>query len=163
MKYFVITLLLLSLLTPAFAELDDTDLNKIRLLIVESEIRTKAEIQSVKDELKTDISKIKEDVASLKDELKTDISKIKEDVASLKDELKTDISKIKEAVTSLKSSFDGLGGKMNILTAIVCALIGLIGVVIALPAWQNRKDENALKKQVETLIQDMEMLKQHIL
>ena len=58
MKYFLITLLLLSILTPAFAELDDNDLNKIRLLIVE-------ELKPIK----SDIVSLKEDVAFIKGKL----------------------------------------------------------------------------------------------
>jgi len=58
----------------------------------------------------------------------------------------------------IDSRFDDLGGKINILTAVVCALIGLIGVVIALPAWRESKANRALEKQVEILAQKIETL-----
>ncbi len=65
---------------------------------------------------------------------------------------------VNEQFANIDKRFDEVGGKINILTAIVCALIGLIGVVIALPAWRSRKDERALEKQMETLIQRIEAL-----
>lgn len=66
MKYLLITLLLISIVLSAHAELNQDDLNKIRLLIVESETRLKSEITSTKEELKTEIASVKEDVANLK-------------------------------------------------------------------------------------------------
>lgn len=47
MKYFLIAFIILSIITPAFAELDQDDLNKIRLII-------KEEI----DPIKTDVAKM---------------------------------------------------------------------------------------------------------
>ena len=117
MKYFVITLLILSVTISAFAELTTTDLENIQKIVEKSETRMKEYVDIKIDAFEKNVDK----------------------------------------------QFGHVSGKINILTAIICALIGLIGVVIALPAWANRKDENDLKKQVETLKQDMEMLKQHIL
>ncbi|MCG9133151.1 hypothetical protein J5I95_15850 [Candidatus Poribacteria bacterium] len=42
------------------------------------------------------------------------------------------------------------------------ALIALIGVIVGIPAWRNRKDNHTLEKQIEILAQDIETLKQHI-
>lgn len=127
MKYILTLILLLAITMPAMSQLTEDDLNKIKLIINESEARTKAEIQSVKDELKADIGKLKESDAFIKGQL----------------------DQIDKRITDARN----LG----------YALIALIGVIIGIPAWRNRKDENDLKKKVETLIQDMETLKQHIL
>lgn len=66
MKTIITLILLITITMPAISELKDDDLNKIRLLIVESETRIKKEIQSTKDELKSEITAVSIDVASLK-------------------------------------------------------------------------------------------------
>ena len=42
------------------------------------------------------------------------------------------------------------------------ALIAFIGVVIGIPVWRNRKDDRDLKKQVETLTAELQILKERI-
>ena len=122
MKYFLMTLMLLSIILSAHAELNQDDLNKIRLI--------------VKDEVDT---------------------AIKNSETRMKEYVDTKIDPLEK---NMNVQFQHIGGKINILTAIVCALIGLIGVIIALPAWRTRKDNQTLEKQIETLTQDIETLKQ---
>lgn len=79
-------------------------------------------------------------------------------VEALEKNMNTKFDSVNERFDGVDKRFGEVGGKINILTAIVCALIGLIGVVIALPVWRSRKDENALKEQIDTLTQKVEAL-----
>ena len=103
-----------------------------------------------------------------------DLLKISEIVKASETQMKAEIKasetrmkeyvdlKIDPLVKNTNAQFQHVSGKINILTAIVCALIGLIGVIIALPTWRDRKDrkfEKHLEQQVETLTQEIEALK----
>ena len=156
MKFRLASLLFVSALAgfPAFAALTDADLDKIRLIVNESEKRLrqelKTEIAAVKQELKTEI-------AAVKQELKTEI-------AAVKQELKTEMVAVEKRMkdhTALEvRAFEK---QLNQLFWWVIALIGLIALAIAAPqaflAWQNRKDRS-LEKQIETLTQEIERIKQ---
>lgn len=127
MKYFVITIMLLTTVLSAHAELTSDDLLKI------SEIVNKS--------------------------IKESETRMKEYIDIKFESVDTRFDSVDKRFEAIDKRFGEVGGKINILTAIVCALIGLIGVVIGIPTWQNRKDENALKKQVEILTQEIETLK----
>jgi len=117
---------------PAFAALTDADLDKIRLIVNESEKRQR-------QELKTEI-------AAVKQELKTEISTVEE---RMKDHTSREVSAFEK--------------QLNLLFWWVIALIGLIALAIAAPqaflAWQSSKDRS-LEKQIETLRQEIERIKQ---
>ncbi len=66
MKYFTIAFMLIAIIsTPAVSQLDQYDLNKIRLLIADELKPIQNDIQTIKTELKGEIASVKEDVASL--------------------------------------------------------------------------------------------------
>ena len=134
MKYFLMIVMLFSIITPTFAKLDEDDLNQIRLLIAEELKPIKTEIQSVKDELKAEIQ-------------------------SVKDELKAEIQSVKVDVAKVDGRVDGIDNLITWLLAIIICVFGLPQVVAL---WLNRKDDRELKKQVETLAQEMEILRQQI-
>ena len=58
--------------------------------------------------------------------------------------------------------FDSIDKRITYTRNLSYALIGLISVVIGIPLWRNRKDDSDLKKQVETLTQEIETLKKQI-
>ncbi len=133
----ILTLLILfsAIALPALGELTVQDLDKIRSIIKESEQELKAMIKESEQELKAEIA------ASEK--------RTKEYVSQ---EIRTVNVKIAETDKRLSQIFWW-----------VIALMGLIALAIAAPqaliAWQNRKDRS-LERQVETLTQEIETLKQ---
>ena len=132
MKLLLAFLFLFSLACPAFAALTDADLDKIRLIVNESEKR-------LRQELKTEI-------AAVKRELKTEITSAGK--------------RMKEYTSQEVEAFEK---QLNPLFWWVISLIGLIALAIAAPqaflAWQSRKDR-ALEKQIETLTEEIERIKQ---
>lgn len=145
MKLLLAFSLLLSALTgfSAFAALTDADLNKIRLIVNESEKR-------LRQELKTEITAVKQ-------ELKTEISTVEKRLTT---EISTVEKRMKDHTSQEVRAFEK---QLNLLFWWVIALIGLIALAIAAPqaflAWQNRKDRS-LEKQIETLTREIERIKQ---
>lgn len=70
--------------------------------------------------------------------------------------IKTEIGLIKENVASLNGRVGGLEKQMIFLMAIIVVAVGIPQVIIA---WRTKK-ERAQEKQIETLIREMETLKQ---
>ena len=107
---------------PAFAALTDADLDKIRLIVNESEKR-------VRQELKTEIIAVKQ-------ELKTEIAAVKQE---LKTEIATTEKRMKDYTSQEISAFEK---QLNQLFWWVIALIGLIALAIAAPqaflAWTKQ-------------------------
>ena len=144
----ILTLLILfsAIALPALGELTVQDLDKIRSIIKESEQELKAMIKESEQELK---AMIKESEQELKAEIAASEKRTKEYVSQ---EIRTVNVKIAETDKRLSQIFWW-----------VIALMGLIALAIAAPqaliAWQNRKDRS-LERQVETLTQEIETLKQ---
>ena len=138
---------------PVQAALTPQDLDKIRLIIHETNAPIKAEIASVKDELSKEITAVKDElsgkIASVKDELS-------KENASVKDELSKEIAAVRNEVTEMRGSLDGLN-------RMVTWLMVLIGVVVGIPqilmTWRSRKDR-AQEEQIQELRREIEMLKQ---
>ncbi len=131
MKYILLLLVIFCVnVLPALGDLTDTDLNKIRLIINE-------EIEPIK----ADIVSLKTDVAWIKGKLKN-IDKQFEDV---------------------DGQFTRVGEQIMHVTYISYGLIALIVAAIAIPqiliAWRSGRDRS-LERQVETLTQEIETLKQ---
>ena len=103
---------------PALAELTDSDLDKIRLILNDSEKRIKSEIKS--------------DIAESEKRMKAYV-----DVR-----------------------FESVEKRLTLLSNIVIALVVLIIVAVGLPqalmAWRNRETQ----QQIDSLKQEIEMLKQ---
>ena len=91
---------------PAFGQLTDADLDKIRL-IVKAEVKT--EITAAKQELKSEIAAVKKE--------------LKDEIAAAKKDLAEDIAK----------SEKNLKEQITLLTYFVYALIALIVAAIAIP------------------------------
>ena len=117
---------------PAFGALTDADLDKIRLIVNDSEKRIKEEVKA--------------EITALRQELKAEI-------AGVKQELRAEIAKseknVKEQITRL--------------TNFVYGLIVLIVAAVAIPqlimTWRTGK-ERSLERQIQTLTQEIETLKQ---
>ena len=148
MKTLIFFSILFSIIAlPAFGQLTDADLDKIRL-IVKAEVKT--EITALKQELKSEI-------AAVKDELKGEIAavekELKGEIVAVKSELKDEITKSEKNVKE----------QITLLTYFVYALIALIVAAIAIPQiimlWRSERERSLVKK-VEILTQEVETLKQ---
>ena len=142
------TLIFLSILfctiaSPVLGELTEADLNKIRLIVNDSEKRIraefKAEITAVKKELKEEIATVKQD---LKEEIASSGKNMKEYTA-------LQINGVEERLSTY-------GWLIYIFIPLIVAAIGIPATIMA---WRFAKD-NALEKQVEILTQEVETLKQ---
>ena len=106
---------------PAFGALTDADLDKIRLIVNDSEKRVKADLKA--------------EIAGVKQELRAEIAKSEKN--------------LKEQIT--------------LLTNFVYGLIALIVAAVAIPqlimVWRSEK-ERSLERQLQTLTQEVETLKQ---
>ena len=136
MKTILLLLILFCALTmPAIGVLDDADLGKIRLI--------------VKEEIEEELKPVKADIVTLK----TDVAVVKSEVATLKGTVNTDFN-------TIQRNFDRQNN-------IIIACIGIPLAILAIDAtvWgilanrRNRKDQ-ILEKQIETLTQEIETLKQ---
>ena len=88
----------------------------------------------------------------VKEEIEEEIKPIRTDIESVK----TEIGSIKENVASLNGRVGGLEKQMIFLMAIIVVAVGIPQIIIA---WRTKK-ERAQEKQIETLIREMETLKQ---
>ena len=117
---------------PAFGALTDADLDKIRLIVNDSEKRIKEEVKA--------------EITALRQELKAEI-------AGVKQELRAEIAK----------SEKNLKEQITLLTNFVYGLIVLIVAAVAIPqlimVWRSEK-ERSLERQLQTLTQEVETLKQ---
>ena len=117
---------------PAFGALTDADLDKIRLIVNDSEKRIKEEVKA--------------EITALRQELKAEI-------AGVKQELRAEIAK----------SEKNLKEQITLLTNFVYGLIALIVAAVAIPqlimTWRTGK-ERSLERQIQTLTQEIETLKQ---
>ena len=148
------TILLLSVLFcasafPALGELTDADLDKIRLIVNESEKRLR---QEIKVEIANSEKRLKEYV-----DLK--IEGVDKQFASIADRFES----VDKQFESVDKQFESVNKQITHGTNMVYGLIALIVAAIAIPqilmAWRSGKDR-ALERQVETLTQEIETLKQ---
>ena len=128
----IFTLLILFFLIalPALGELTDADLNQIRL-IVQEEIKP----------------------------IKADIVTLKTDVAWMRGKF----DGIDQRFEGINDQFESVNQRITHATNVSYGLIALIVSAIAIPqiimAWRSKKDR-ALEKQIQTLAQEIETLKQ---
>ncbi len=143
MKTFIFLSILFSAIAfPAFGALTDADLDKIRLIVNDSEKR-------IRQEFKTEI-------ATLRQEFKGDI-------ATLRQEIKEDITKseknIKEYVILQTGHIDKRLSTYNwVLYIALPLIIAALGIPTTIMAWRTGKDRS-LEKQVEILTEEIETLK----
>lgn len=88
-----------------------------------------------------------------------EVKPIKADIVTLK----TDVAWIRGKFEGIDKQFEGVNQRITHETNVSYGLIALIVAAIAIPqiivAWRSRKDRS-LEKQIETLTQEIETLKQ---
>ncbi|MDE0635430.1 MAG: hypothetical protein OXI43_06215 [Candidatus Poribacteria bacterium] len=88
----------------------------------------------------------------VKEEVEKVIKPIETDIESIK----TEIGSVKENVALLNGRVGGLEKQMIFLMAIIVVAVGIPQIIIA---WRTKR-ERAQEKQIETLIREVEALKQ---
>ena len=156
MKSILLLSILFSVIAfPALGELTDADLNKIRLIVNESEKR-------LQQEIKTEIASAEK---RLKEYVDIKIEGIDKQFESVNDKFKS-VDKQFEGVDkqfeAVNDKFEGTERQIGHTTNMMYGLIALIVAAIAIPqiliAWRSAKDRS-LEKQIETLTQEIETLK----
>ena len=128
----VLSILFWAIALPALGELTDADLDKIRLI--------------VKEEVKTEITGVKTEIAGVKQELKAEI-------ASSEKRVKEYINIRVDSVEKRLSTYNW------VIYVLMPLIVATIGIPTAMIAWRSGKDRS-LERQVETLTQEIETLKQ---
>ena len=149
----VLSILFWAIALPALGELTDADLDKIRLI--------------VKEEVKTEITGVKTEIAGVKTEIagvKTEIAGVKTEIAGVKQELKAEIAssekRVKEYINIRIDSVEKRLSTYNwVIYVLMPLIVATIGIPTAIMAWRSGKDRS-LERQVETLAQEIETLKQ---
>ena len=95
---------------------------------------------------------VKEEVKAAKEEIKTEITHITSKIDGLDTRLRT----VETDVAWTRGKLDSLDKHINWLMALIVVAVGLPQVIIA---WRSRKDRT-LEKQIETLTQEIETIKQ---
>ena len=142
----VLSILFWAIALPALGELTDADLDKIRLI--------------VKEEVKTEITGVKTEIAGVK----TEIAGVKTEIAGVKQELKAEIAssekRVKEYINIRVDSVEKRLSTYNwVIYVLMPLIVATIGIPTAIMAWRSGKDRS-LERQVETLAQEIETLKQ---
>ena len=133
MKTIIFSSILFCAITlPALGALTDADLDKIRLIVNDSEKRIKAEVKA--------------DITAVKKELKAEIAKSEE--------------RVKEYVVIKSNSVDDKITFLSYLVyALIALIVGAIAIPQFIVMWRSGRDRS-LEKQVEILTQEVEKLKQ---
>ena len=145
----VLSILFCAIALPALGELTDADLNKIRLI--------------VKEEVKTEITGVRQEIAGVKQELKTEIAGVRQEIAGVKQELKAEIAGSEKRIKDyIDAKIEGVDKRLSTYNWVIYVLMPLIVATIGIPtaimAWRSGKDRS-LERQVETLTQEIETLK----
>ena len=150
----VLSILFCAIALPVLGELTDADLDKIRLI--------------VKEEVKTEIAGVRQEIAGVKQELKTEIAGVKQElkaeIAGVKQELKAEIAGSEKRIKDyIDAKIEGVDKRFSTYNWVIYILMPLIVAAIGIPtaiiAWRIGKD-HSLERQVETLTQEIESLKQ---
>ena len=139
----VLSILFCAIALPVFGELTDADLDKIRLI--------------VKEEVKTEITAVRQEIAGLRQEMKAEIAGVRQE---LKAEIAGSEKRLKDYIDVRIESVDKRFSAYNWVIYILMPLIVVaIGVPTAIMAWRTGTDRS-LERRVEMLTKEIEMLKE---
>ncbi len=104
-----------------------------------------------------------DDLLKIAEIVKTSETEMKAEIKTLETEMKAEIN---GSETRMREHVDikigGIDTRITDTRNLSYALIAFIGVVIGIPVWRNTKDDRDLKKQVETLTAELQILKERI-
>ena len=139
----VLSILFCAIALPALGELTDADLDKIRLI--------------VKEEVKTEITGVRQEIAGVRQELKTEIAGVKQE---LKAEIAGSEKRLKEYINIRIDSVEKRLSTYNwVIYVLMPLIVATVGIPTAMIAWRSGRDRS-LERQVGTLAQEIETLKQ---
>ena len=139
MKTILVLSILFSLIAlPVLGQLSDTDLNKIRLIVQE------------------EIKPIKADIVTLK----TDGAVVKLEVENLKETIDKGFENVETRFDSIEKNFDRQNNIIIACIGIPLAILAIGATVWGILAQKRSGKDRALEKQIETLTEEIEMLKQ---
>ena len=156
MKFMLLLSILFSTIAfPALGELTDADLNKIRLIVNESEKR-------LQQEIKTEIANVEK---RLKEYVDIKIEGVDKQFAGIDKQFSGTNDKfagVDKQFEGVNGKFEGVERQIGHTTNMMYGLIALIVAAIAIPqiliAWRSAKDRS-LERQIATLTQEVETLK----
>ena len=135
----VLSILFWAIALPAFGELTDADLDKIRLI--------------VKEEVKTEITAVRQEIIAVRQEIIAVRQELKAEIASSEKRVKEYINIRVDSVEKRLSTYNW------VIYVLMPLIVATIGIPTAMIAWRSGKDRS-LERQVETLTQEIETLKQ---
>ena len=135
----VLSILFWAIALPALGELTDADLDKIRLI--------------VKEEVKTEITAVKQEIIAVRQEIIAVRQELKAEIASSEKRVKEYINIRVDSVEKRLSTYNW------VIYVLMPLIVATIGIPTAMIAWRSGKDRS-LERQVETLTQEIETLKQ---
>lgn len=95
----------------------------------------------------------------IKEEIKASETRMKDEIKASETRVKEYVDlKIDPLVKNMNAQFEHIDKRITDARNIIYALIALIIAAIGIPAWRNKKDDRAIEKQMETLIQRIEAL-----
>ena len=150
----VLSILFYAIALPALGELTDADLDKIRLI--------------VKEEVKTEITGVRQEIAAVRQELTTEITAVRQEmkaeIAGLRQELKAEIAGSEKRIKDyIDTKIEGVNDRFSAYNWVIYILMPLIVTAIGIPtaiiAWRSGADRS-LERRIETLTKDIEMLKE---
>ena len=135
----VLSTLFWAIALPALGELTDADLDKIRLI--------------VKEEVKTEITAVRQEIIAVRQEITAVRQELKAEIASSEKRVKEYINIRIDSVEKRLSTYNW------VIYVLMPLIVATIGIPTAIIAWRSGKDRS-LERQVETLTQEIETLKQ---
>ena len=135
----VLSILFWAIALPALGELTDADLDKIRLI--------------VKEEVKTEITAVKQEIIAVRQEIIAVRQELKAEIASSEKRVKEYINIRIDSVEKRLSTYNW------VIYVLMPLIVATVGIPTAMIAWRSGKDRS-LERQVETLTQEIETLKQ---
>ena len=149
----VLSILFWAIALPALGELTDADLDKIRLI--------------VKEEVKTEITAVRQEIIAVRQEIiavRQEITAVRQEITAVRQELKAEIAssekRVKEYINIRVDSVEKRLSTYNwVIYVLMPLIVATIGIPTAMIAWRSGKDRS-LERQVETLAQEIETLKQ---
>ena len=135
----VLSTLFWAIALPALGELTDADLDKIRLII--------------KEEVKTEITAVRQEITAVRQEITAVRQELKAEIASSEKSIKEYINIRIDSVEKRLSTYNW------VIYVLMPLIVATIGIPTAMIAWRSGRDRS-LERQVETLTQEIETLKQ---
>ena len=133
------SILFLVIALPALGDLTDADLDKIRLI--------------VKEEVKAEITGVRQEIKAVEQELKAEIASSEQRIIKYIDAKIEGVDKHLAGVDKRLSTYNW------VLIVLMPLIVAAVSIPTALIAWRGGRDRS-LERQVETLTQEIETLKQ---